>query len=69
MVRTGDQYKQKGKEYMEKAEGWMPNIAGFPRPPMNWEQAGTFRRVDCGFVNAEVGLGTAEDVFRGITII
>lgn len=54
---------------MEKVEGWMPNITDIPRPPTNWEQAGTFRRVGCGFVNAEVGLETAEDVFRGITII
>lgn len=67
--RTRARYREKQDRAKAKAESWMPNVAGIPRPQPHWKHAGTFRRVGCGFVSAEAGLGTAQDMFREISII
>ncbi|KAF3032447.1 hypothetical protein E8E12_000072 [Didymella heteroderae] len=68
-TRTRTKYKERQDKAKAKAESWMPNVAGVPRPPPHWKHAGTFRRVGCGFVNAEAGLGTGADEFCEISII
>lgn len=68
-TRTRTRYREKQDKAKTKAESWMPNVAGVARPPPNWNHAGTFRRIGCGFVNAEAGLGTVQDMFREISII
>ncbi|KAH6619919.1 heterokaryon incompatibility protein-domain-containing protein [Boeremia exigua] len=53
----------------KRSATWIPTFAGIPRPTGFQQHAGTFRRIGCGVMYADAGLGAADDDFREITII
>lgn len=69
-VRLRTRYKEAHDKVKAKTKysSWVPNVAGMPRPSPLSQSGGTLRRVGCGFLYGDAGIGSPEETFREIWI-